>query len=260
MEFLSVEDLTLLEQRRRRSWFRYDLSERVLIDQVSFAIEKSQSLGIVGEEDSGKHALVMALLKLHEVSEGKITFAEVVTTEIGDRHFRRLRKRLQAVFSEESGQLTSEFTVDQMFREVLQVWYRREDRDVWARRVEDVMVVCELPEAIRPLYPGELDAVERQQVAMARALLTKPDLLICHGFTRGLDAVQEAELLNLVRRVREQYGLTLLVVTDDLAVAHQLSDDIGVLHRGRLVELSSADAVVNRPEHDYTRRLVRYSL
>jgi ABC-type multidrug transport system fused ATPase/permease subunit len=68
MELLSVEDLTLLEQRRRRSWFRYDLSERVLIDHVSFAIEKSQSLGIVGEEDSGKHALVMALLKLHEVS------------------------------------------------------------------------------------------------------------------------------------------------------------------------------------------------
>jgi peptide/nickel transport system ATP-binding protein len=85
-------------------------------------------------------------------------------------------------------------------------------------------------------------------------------LLICHGFTRGLDAVQEAELLNLIRRVREQYGLTLLVVTDDLAVAHQLSDDIGVLHRGRLVELSSADTVVNRPKHDYTRRLVSYSL
>ncbi|MCG8600612.1 MAG: ATP-binding cassette domain-containing protein [Verrucomicrobiales bacterium] len=260
MELLEVENLKLLEQRRRRSWFRYDLSERVLIDDVSFSIEKWRSLGIVGEENSGKHALVMALLKFQEVSEGRITFGEVVTTEIGERHFRRLRKRIQALFSEGFGQLTPELTVDQMFREVLAVWFRREGREAWERRVEEVMVSCGLPEAVRPLYPAELDAVERQQVALARALLSKPDFLICHGFTKGLDAVQEGELLNLIRRVREQYGLTLLVTTDDLAVAHQLSDDIGVLHRGRLVELADAESIVNRPVHDYTRRLVSFSL
>ncbi|MDF1863071.1 MAG: ATP-binding cassette domain-containing protein [Verrucomicrobiales bacterium] len=260
MPLLSVENLTLLEQKRRRNWFRYDLSERVLLDDITFHLEKGKSLALVGEEKSGKHALVMALLKLYEVSAGKITFAEVETTAIGDRHFRRLRKRLQAVFSDDFGQLTPELTVDQMFREVLQLWYRKEDREQWYQRVEKVMIACRLPEAVRALYPAELDAVERQEVALARALLCAPDLLICHGFTKGLDVVQEAELLNLVRHVREEFGLTLLVVTDDLAVAHQLSEDIGVLHSGRLIEFGTAEEVVNRPGHDYTKRLVSCSI
>jgi peptide/nickel transport system ATP-binding protein len=260
MPFLSVENLTLLEQKLRRNWFRYDLSERVLVDGITFDLEKGKSLALVGEEKSGKHALVMALLKFHEVSSGRITFAEVETTAIGDRHFRRLRKRLQAVFSDDFGQLTPEFTVDQMFREVLQLWYRKEDREKWHQRVEKVMIACRLPEAVRALYPAELDAVEKQEVALARALLCEPDLLICHGFTKGLDVVQEAELLNLLRHVREEFGLTLLVVTDDLAVAYQLSEDIGVLHSGRLIEFGPAEEVVNRPEHDYTKRLVSCSI
>ena len=118
------------------------------------------------------------------------------------------------------------------------------------------MVSCGLPEAVRDLYPVELDAVERQQVALARALLTGPELIICHGLTAGLDAVQQAELINLMRLVREDFKLTLLVVTDDLAVAQHLGDDIGLIHQGRLIEAGSVEAVVNRPEHDYTRRLV----
>lgn len=260
MPLLSVENLTLLEQRRRRNWFRYDLSEKPLVQELSFELEKGGSLGLVGEARSGKHALVMALLKLQEVSGGSIHFAEVNTTAIGERHFRKLRKRLQAVFSDDFGQLVEAFTVDQMFREVLQLWYRDENREQWRERIEKVMVACRLPEAIRDLYPAELDAVERQEVALARALLCAPELLICHGFTRGLDAVQEAELLNLVRHAREEFGLTLLVVTDDLAVAHHLSEDIAVLHNGRLVETGPAEGIVSHPEHDYTKRLVSCSL
>tara|TARA_R110000850_G_scaffold64695_6_gene145059 strand:+ start:2571 stop:3353 length:783 start_codon:yes stop_codon:yes gene_type:complete len=260
MSFLSVENLTLLRQQRRRHWFQFDLEENVLIDDVSFQLEKTRCLGLVGEEQSGKFALTLALLKLHEVEAGTITFAEVDTTSLGDRHFRRLRKRIQAVFSDGFGQLTPSLTVDQIFSEVLQLWYGQEGREQWQHRIESVMVACGLPEAIRVLYPAELDAVERQQVALARALLPRPWMLISHGFTQGLDAVEEAELLNLLMKVREDFGLTMLVTTDDLAVAHHLSDDIGVLHRGKLLEFGAAEAVVSHPAHDYTRRLVSCSL
>lgn len=260
MAFLSIDDLRLVRRRRRRRWFRYDLEEAVLIDGVSFVMEQERGLAIVGEEKSGKYPLTLALLKLHPVAAGSITFADVDVTALGDRHFRRLRKRMQAVFSDRFGQLTPGLTVDESFCEVLRHWYRREDRDSWRQRVEAVMVACGLPEALRVLYPAELDAVERQLVALARALLARPHLLVCHEFTHGLDAVQEAELLNALRRVRAEFGPTLLTVTDDLAVAHHLGDDIGVLHRGRLLEFGDADSVVNRPAHDYTRRLVSSSV
>ncbi len=260
MSFLSVENLTLLRQKRRRRWFQYELEEEVLIEDISFSIERRRSLGLVGEEKSGKFALTLALLKLHEVAKGTITFADVETTSLGDRHFRRLRKQLQAVFADDFGQLTSTLTVDEIFGEVLQLWFRQEGKEQWQHRVESVMVACGLPEALRALYPAELDAVERQQVALARALLSEPGLLICHRFTHGLDSVEQAELLNLIMRVREDFKLTLMVATDDLAVAHQLSDDIGILHRGKLLELGKSDDVVNRPEHEYTRRLVSCSV
>ena len=260
MPLLSVENLTLLRQQRRRRWFQYQLEEEVLIDRISFSIEKASSLAFVGEEHSGKYALCLAIMKLHEVSEGTIHFAEVETTLLGDRHFRRLRKKIQAVFSDQFGQLTPTMTVDESFREVLALWYRQEGREQWRHRIEEVMVACQLPEAIRVLYPSELDAVERQQVALARALLPKPAMLILHDFTRGMDVVEEAELLNLASKVREDLNLTLMVATDDLAVAHHLGDDIGVLHRGKLLELGNAEQVASDPEHDYTKRLVSCSV
>lgn len=260
MELLSVEKLCLLKRRMRRHWFHYDLEEKLLIDELSFTIEKRHSLALVGEEASGKHALVLALMKLHPVASGKIIFAEIDVNSLGERQFRRVRKRLQTVFSPGFGQLTPDLTLDQAFQEVLKLWYAKSGKDDWHQRVESVMVACGLPEAVRQLYPVELDAVERQQAALARALLSAPDMLICHGFTQGLDAVEQAELLNLLRKVREEFNLTLLVVTDDLAVGHHLGDDIGILHRGRLLEYGDAETVVNRPDHDYTKRLVSCSM
>ncbi|MAS92137.1 MAG: hypothetical protein CMO55_02980 [Verrucomicrobiales bacterium] len=260
MSLLSVEDLVLKQQRLRRRWFRYDKEDEILIDHVSFAIDNHGSLGLVGEEKSGKFALTLALLKLHEVASGKINFAEVDVTAIGDRHFRRMRKWIQPVFGDRYGQLTPDFTVNESFLEVLKVWFASTGKDDWYQKIETVMIACGLPEAVRVLYPVELDAVERIQVAIARALLTRPRLLICHGVTQGLDVVQQAEILNLIRRLREDHGLALLIVTDDLAVAHHLGDHIGVLHRGKMLEYGNAEVIVNRPEHEYTRRLVSCSV
>lgn len=260
MPLLSVEDLVLKRQRLRRRWFRYDKEDEILVDHVSFDVENHGSLALVGEEKSGKFALTMALLKLYEVASGRIQFAEVEVTSVGDRQFRRLRKWIQPVFGDRYGQLTPDLTVDEAFREVLKLWYSSTGKDDWHQKIETVMVACGLPEAVRVLYPAELDEVERLQVAIARALLSRPRLLICHGLTRGLDAVQKAEILNLIRRLSEDHGLALLVMTDDLAVGHHLGDRIGVLHRGRMLECGDAETIVNRPEHEYTQRLVSCSV
>lgn len=260
MELLELENLTLKRPRLRRRWFQHGVDSEMLIDDLSLQLEARGSLSLVGGEGSGMSALTLAILKLEPISSGRILFGGIDLTALSERRFRPVRRRLQAVFPDYFGQLTPDMTVSDAFREVLGVWHRRESRDHWHERVESVMIACGLPEAVRDLYPVELDAVERQQVALARALLTGPELLVCHGFTAGLDAVQQAELINLVRRVREDFNLALLVMTDDLAVAHHLGDDIGVLHQGRLLESGSAETVVNRPAHDYTRRLVSCSM
>ncbi len=260
MELIKVDELVLLQQRLRRRWFHYGMEEKVLVDNVSFSVERHRSLAIVGEENSGKLPLTLAMLRLHEISSGKIEFREVDIHSVSERRFRMLRRGMQAVFPDSFGQLTRDLTVNQSFLEVLRLWYRRESKDDWFNRIEKVMVACGLPEALRHLYPLELDAVERQQVALARALLSSPDLLICHGLTQGLDAVEQAELLNRVMKIREDFALTILIVTDDLAVGHHLGDDIAVLHRGRILEFGDSESVVNRPQHDYTQRLVSCSV
>ena len=260
MSLLSAENLVLKQQRFRRSWFQYDKEDDLLIDNLSFELENHGSLAFVGEENSGKFPLTMALLKFHEIASGKLTFAEVEINALGDRHFRRLRKWIQPVFGDQFRQLAPDMTIDQSFREVLGLWYRSSGKEEWYDKIESVMIACGLPEAIRPLYPAELDAVERLRVAVARALLPRPRLLLCHGLTFGLDAVQQAEILNLLMGLREDLQFALLVMTDDLAVAHHLGEDIAVLHRGKLLEYGAAESVVGHPQHDYTKRLVSCSM
>jgi len=256
MEFLKVEHLTLSRRRPRRGWLRDGAEEETLVEDLSFDLEKRGSLALVADSREALLALALAVLKQGPVASGSIAFAGVSLSSLDERRFRAMRRRLQAVFPDRSGQLSAGLTVREAFREVLRVWRRRSTREEQARLVESVMIACGLPEAVQDLYPAELDAVERQQVALARALLPGPELLVCCGFTEGLDAVQRAELVNRLRHVREEFGLTLLVLTDDLAVAHRLGDDLAVLHRGRLVESGPAEGIVEHPAHEHTRRLV----
>ena len=260
MELLEVEHLTLMRQRMRRRWWQHGVESEVQVEDLTFTLDRRSSLALVGGEAGGMLSLTLAILKLQPVASGKVVFGGVDLTALSERRVRPIRRRMQAVFPDHFGQLTPDLTISQSFREVLMVWFRHASKDEWHQRIEAVMIACALPEAVRDLYPVELDAVERQQAALARALLTGPELLICHGFTDGLDAVEQAELINLVRQLREDFQLTLLVLTDDLAVAHHLGDAIGILHHGRLLELGNAETVVNRPEHDYTRRLVSCSV
>lgn len=255
LDFLVVEDLKLIRETAGRGW-RRRREERVLLEDLSFTVQKRRSYALVGEDREAHFALAAALLKIGPAAAGSVTFAGIPVLTFDLQRFRAVRKRIQAVFPESYGQLPAALTVREAFREVLAVWCRRASREERARLVDSVMIACGLPEAVQDLYPSELDEVERQQVALARALLPGPELLICQGITEGLDTVQRAELCNRVRHLREEFRLTLLVLTDDLAVAHLLGDDIGVLHRGRLVESGPATQVVSRPAHDHTRRLV----
>lgn len=256
MELLEVKGLTLVRERMRMGWFRRVSERETLLEDLSLRLEREAGHSLVGDDRRALLAFCLALVKRHPIAAGSIGFAGVSVSEMDEARFRPLRRRIQAVFPDAYGQLAPKLTIEEAFREVLNVWHRKAARDERHHLVESVMIACGLPEAVRGLYPAELDAVERQQAALARALLPGPDLLVCHGLVEGLDAVQRAELVNRVRHLREEFGLALLVVGDDLAAAHLLGETLTVLHRGRIVETGSAAAVVARPRHEHTRRLV----
>lgn len=255
MEFLVVENLRLEAPPEGRG-----SAPDPLVDDLGFVLEKRRSLSLVGEDRRALLALALAVVKAGPVAAGSITFAGIPLLSFSEARFRPVRRRLQAVFPDALGQLPPGLTVREAFREVLDVWARREGKEERGRRVEAAMIACGLPEAIQDLYPAELDAVERQCVALARAMLPGPELLVCCGLTEGLDDVQTAELLPRVRHLREEFDLTLLVLTDDLAVASLLGETVGVMHRGRLVESGPAGELVRQPSHEYTRRLVAAAL
>jgi len=225
------------------------------LEGLSFTVERGEILALVGEERGGKDALLAALLGLSPPAKGSVSLGEVELTGLRGNSLRRLRRRFQAVFADDFGQLVPEFTVEEHFGEVLGLWHRNETTELRRSRVEEVMILCGLPEAVRDLFPAELDAAERQQVALACALLSGPDWLLCHEVTRGLDAFQAAELINLVKRIRDLRNPAVLVTTDDLAVACQVGDTVGVLHQGRLVEIGSAERLATQARHPCTRRL-----
>lgn len=256
MQLLEVANLTLVRRRPQWGWVRHGVETARLVEGLSFDLARRGSLALVGDSREALSAVALAVLRLREVESGTIRLGGVDLRSLGERRFRPMRRRIQAVFPDSAGQLSPGLTVREAFREVLSVWMRRATREERAKRVEAAMIACALPEAVQDLYPAELDAVERQQVALVRALLPGPELLVCRGFAEGLDAVQRAELLHRLRHVREEFGLALLVLVDDLAAAHRLADELAVLHRGRLVERGPAEELVRQPAHEHTRRLV----
>ncbi len=256
MELLEVANLTLYHRREEGGRLRRGRGGEPLIEDLSFVLPRGQSLALVSESCEAMTELALALLKMRPVEGGRIRFRDLEIGALREERFRPMRRHLQAVFPEAMGQLSPGRTVRECFREVLSIWMRHDSREERARRVEAVMIACGLPEAVQDLYPVELDAAERQLVALARALLPGPDLLICRGWVEGLDVVQQAELLCRLRQVREAFGLSLLLLGDDLAPVSGLVDAIGILHQGRLLEYGSYERVTSQPAHERTRRLL----
>ncbi len=252
MKLLEVEDLTLT----RTVVGEGNATRRNQIDGVSFSMEDGQSVALVSKDRESLMALALMILGCERAEAGSVRFEGMQTIHIQKKENRDRWRRLQAVFPTSAGQIPEHLTVKQIFEEVRQVWYRRRPAIEFRELSERIISDCRLSEDVQSLYPSELSAGERQKVALARALLPQPSLLVCQGVTEGLDAVQSAELVGCLHSIRESYPLSLLVLTDDLAVAASLGDAIGVVHQGRLVEFGLKSKILSSPEHEFSRRLV----
>jgi ABC-type microcin C transport system duplicated ATPase subunit YejF len=255
MPLLEVANLTVLDARRSgRGGYAEDASR--LLDAVTFSVEERETVAIVGENTSGNLPLALAMVGLLPAAGGDVRFDGESLVGLSDRRLRPFRRQMQVLFSDAFGALPPHQTIARMLAGARTFAGGSRERAEHSLDIERAMEKARLSLVTRSQRPEDIDPADRQRAQMARALLMHPRLLICHDFTRGLDASIQASLLNRLCDLRDEFHLTLLVLTHDLAVADHLASEIHILSRGKIVESGRPADILAEPSHDYTRRLI----
>ncbi|MEO8278515.1 MAG: ATP-binding cassette domain-containing protein [Ideonella sp.] len=225
------------------------------LDGVSFTLSAGRSLGVVGESGSGKSTLARLVMALEAPTRGRVLFEGVDLHRLDAAALRSARAQFQMVFQDPFGSLDPRRTVLQTVAEplaVLQGAGKAEQRE----RATDALAAVGLGSADLHKYPHEFSGGQRQRIAIARALITRPRLIVADEPVSALDVSVQAQVLNLMQDLQQEFGVTYLFISHDLAVVDLVCDDVIVLHQGVIVEQGSPQRLFSSPEHPYTRRLL----
>ncbi|TFZ05027.1 ABC transporter ATP-binding protein [Ramlibacter rhizophilus] len=225
------------------------------VDGVSFSVQRGETLALVGESGSGKSTTARLVLRLIEASEGRIRFQGTDITAASQRSLRPLRQRMQMVFQDPFASLDPRLTVRQTLEEPLIVHGIGNAAERRAR-VDELLGLVGLGQHHADRYTHAFSGGQRQRVGIARALMLKPDLVVCDEPVSALDVSIQAQVVNLLKDLQEQLGLTYLFIAHDLAVVKHMADRVAVMYLGKLVELAPRDALFSNPRHPYTRMLL----
>jgi oligopeptide transport system ATP-binding protein len=225
------------------------------VDGISFSVEEGKTLGLVGESGSGKSTTGYCVLQLIKPTAGSVRFKGTELTRLGRQQMRRMRRELQIVFQDPYSSLDPRMTVGDIVSEPLVVHGVGTRRNRRARVRELLDVVGFNPEYANR-YPHEFSGGQRQRVGVARALALNPSLIVHDEPVSALDVSIQAQILNLLKDLQRDFGLTYIFISHDLAVVRSMSDDIAVMKDGQIVETGPADEVYERPRHEYTRALL----
>lgn len=246
----------LIKVRNLRKQFplRGGRSALTAVDGVSFSIPSGESLGIVGESGCGKSTLARMLMGLIVPTEGSISFDGADLGVLSRPALRALRRRFQMVFQDPRSSLNPRLSVQRILEEPLRTHgVGRADR---GRRVREVLDAVGLPVSALKRHPHEFSGGQRQRIGIARALALKPDFIIADEPVAALDVSIQAQILNLFKDLKQEYGLTCLFISHDLGVVDYVSDRVAVMYLGKIVEWADRDALVREPRHPYTRELL----
>ncbi len=226
------------------------------VDGVSLSIQRGRTLALVGESGCGKTTVAKGILQLIRPSGGRVYFAGTELTTLKRSTLRRRRGEFQFIFQDPYASLNPRMPIADIIEEgmvALGVGASKEERH---RRIDDILAQVGLSAEARQRYPHEFSGGQRQRVAIARALAVGPKLIICDEPTSALDVSVQAQILNLLKRLQDELGLTYLFITHNLSVVEYLAHDVAVMYLGRIVEQGSAPEVLGRPAHPYTRALL----
>ena len=222
---------------------------------VNFEIKRGETFALVGESGSGKSTIAKMIVGLLEPSEGKITFDGQEMNFASGAAMRTLRRRFQMIFQDPFASLNPRWHVGDIIAEPIRTFGLAKGADVM-REVGRLLDTVGLSAADAGKFPHEFSGGQRQRIAIARALSSKPEFIVCDEPTSALDVSVQAQILNLMRDLQDEFGLTYLLISHDLSVVRHMSNRIGVLYLGRLVEVAEGKRLFREPQHPYTRMLL----
>ena len=238
----------------KTGFFKHTTGYVKAVDGVSFKIKRRQTMGLVGESGCGKSTTGRTLLRLQDKTSGDIIFDGQEVFDLSKEDLRKMRPRMQLVFQDPYSSLSPRLPVGEIIGEAV-----REHGIVPPEEYEDyitrVMEVCGLPEYYKERYPHEFSGGQRQRICIARALALAPDFIVCDEPVSALDVSIQAQIINLLKQLQEEFGLTYLFISHDLSVVEHISDTVGVMYLGNMVEYAPTEKIFKNPLNPYTQAL-----
>ena len=246
----------ILEVNGLKKHFKTKNGTLYAVDDVSFSIQRGKTLGIVGESGCGKSTTGRCILRLLEATAGEVLFEGKDVNKLTRREMRQMRRDMQIIFQDPFSSLDPRKTVMQTIAEPILNYKLIHGKAAVEARVLELMETVGLTERLINTYPHELDGGRRKRIGIARALAVEPKFIICDEPVSALDVSIQAQILNLLKKLQQQMGLTYIFITHDLSVVNHFSDDIAVMYLGKLVEKAPAEELFASPLHPYTKALL----
>lgn len=245
----------LIEAKHLMKYFETPRGKLHAVDDVSFTIERSTTMGVVGESGCGKSTLGRTMIHLLESTGGQILFNGEDITKVDKKKLHELREQMQIIFQDPYSSLNPRMTVFETVQEPL-IRSKRYSKKEVEERAEKIMTTVGLDERLWNSYPHELDGGRRQRIGVARAIALDPSFIVCDEPVSALDVSIQAQILNLMQDLQKEKGLTYMFITHDLSVVRHISTHICVMYLGQLVETCPSKELFKNPMHPYTKALL----
>lgn len=225
------------------------------VDNISFSIKRGTTMGLVGESGCGKTTVGKTLMRLNDKTSGQVLFNGIDIHEISKKELLKIRPKIQMIFQDPYSSLSPRLPVEEIIGEAVKE-HNIVPKNEYHDHVEKIMLACGLQPYHKDRYPHEFSGGQRQRICIARALALNPEFVVCDEPVSALDVSIQAQVINLLKDLQDQYGLTYLFISHDLSVVEHISDTIGVMYLGDLVEYGSKTDIFKNPLHPYTKALL----
>jgi oligopeptide transport system ATP-binding protein len=255
---------TLLEVKNMKMYFpvtsgiifQKKVADVKAVDNVSFTIARGETLGLVGESGCGKTTTGRAILQLYKPTDGDVIFDGTRLNDLDNSSMRAMRRQMQIIFQDPYGSLNPRMTCGDIVGEPLIVHKLTSGKGEYRDRVDELLQTVGLNPYMADRYPHEFSGGQRQRIGIARALAVNPSFIVCDEPVSALDVSIQAQVINLLEDLQEQFGLTYLFIAHDLSVVRHISDRVAVMYLGHIVEVADRNELYDNPLHPYTRALL----